>query len=278
MEALKKLFDSNLSSADLEKAAAQATHEGVPKQSVSEAKLVWGLRHQDTDYLEKILPELEDAASHFKKEDSAGMSSVEDFQGLLSYIKGMSAMKKGDEEGFKKHLTEAFWMSPEQAPLFGQAIMNHRTAQMMEKLTIDLKLPLTTSKGEATTLGDQLGKNKAVLLDFWASWCGPCMELMPALRKEATYLAEHHIAVAAMNTESDEDVADKVRRDKDMKLPWLVEPKGAPFSGPLGINSIPRMVLISTEGKILYNGHPQDPGLWAALKKLDASIEPTKEE
>jgi hypothetical protein len=54
--------------------------------------------------------------------------------------------------------------------------------------------------------------------------------------------------------------------------------QGEPFSGPLGINSIPRMVLISAEGKVLYNGHPQDPGLWAALKTLDSSIEPMKEE
>ena len=130
-ESLKKLFDPNLSSADLEQAAAQAVREGVPKQSVAEAKLVWGLRRQDTEYLEKILPELEDAAKAFRKEDSAGLGSAEDFQGLLSYIKGLGAMKKGDEEAFKKHLTEAFWLSPEQAPLFGRAITDHRNSQKM---------------------------------------------------------------------------------------------------------------------------------------------------
>jgi len=275
--ASKKLFDPNLSAADLEKALVEAGNAGVPRQALAEAKLVWGLRHQDTDFLEKALPELEAAAKDFKKADSAGLGSAEDFFGLLSYIKALAAMKKGDEAGFRKHITEAFWTSPEQAQLFAQAVTSHRSSQRMAKVTLDLKLPITTSKGEATTLGDQLGKNKAILVDFWASWCGPCMELMPELRKKSEYLEKHNIAVAGMNTESDESAADKVRREKDMKLPWLVEPKGEPFSGPLGINSIPRMVLISPEGRILYNGHPQDPALWAALKGVNAAIEPLKE-
>lgn len=275
---MKALFNNDQSAAELEKAIADAAKAGVPRQALAEAKLVWGLRHQDTAYLENALPELEAAAKEFKREDSAGMNSAEDFLALLYYIKSLSALKKGDEEGFKKNITEAFWLGPEQSQLFAQAISGRRTEQKMAKLTLDLKLPITTSKGEATTLGDQLGTKKAILLDFWASWCGPCMNLMPELRKKAEHLAKHQIAVAGMNTESDEGIADKVRVEKAMKLPWLVEPKERPFSGPLDINSIPRMVLISPDGKILYNGHPQDPALWAALKKLDATIEAPKGE
>jgi hypothetical protein len=40
----------------------------------------------------------------------------------------------------------------------------------------------------------------------------------------------------------------------------------------LEIDSIPRMVLVGPDGKVLYNGHPQDPGLWTALQKLDPAI------
>jgi thiol-disulfide isomerase/thioredoxin len=142
----------------------------------------------------------------------------------------------------------------------------------MAKISVDMKLPVTTSKGEATTLGDQLGKNKAILLDFWATWCGPCMNLMPSLRKKAEQLQKHGIVVAGMNNESDEAKADEVRAQKDMKMPWLVEPKGSPFSELLGIDSIPRMILLAPDGKVLFNGHPEEPGLWEALKKIDATI------
>ena len=276
-EITKKLFDQNISAADLDKAAEEALKSGAPKQLIAEARLVWGLQHQDNAYLAKILPELEAAAKSFKKEDSAGMGSAEEFNGLVSYIKALDAMNKGDEAAFKQHITEAFWLSPDQGQLFAGTISKHRTDAKMAGLKIDLKLPITTSKAEATTLGDQLGKNKAILLDFWASWCGPCMNLMPELRKKGAYLREHGIVVAGMNTESDEGIADKVRGEKDMKMPWLVEPKSHPFSEALDIKSIPRMILISVEGKVLFNGHPQEPGLWAALKKVDAAIEMMKE-
>lgn len=271
----KKLFDPQAPLEDFTKAAEEAAKSGAPAQIIAEAKLIWGLRHQDTAFLSKILPELETVAKNFKKEDSAGMGSVEDFNGLISYIKAMDAAAKGDEAGLKKHITEAFWLSPEQSGLFAETVKKFRTDAKMAKVSVDMNLPITNSKAEATTLTDVLGKNKAVLLDFWASWCGPCMNLMPELRKKAEHLGKHGIAVAGMNTESDEAIADKIRGEKGMKdVTWLVEPKTKPFSELLEISSIPRMILLSPEGKVLFNGHPQEPGLWAALKKVDAAIEP----
>ena len=54
---------------------------------------------------------------------------------------------------------------------------------------------------------------------------------------------------------------------------WLVEPNGKPFSELLKISSIPRMILLSPEGRVLFNGHPHDPALWTALKKIDPKID-----
>jgi thiol-disulfide isomerase/thioredoxin len=278
-EMAKKLFAPNVPLQDFEKAAQDAAKAGAPAQFIAEAKLVWGLRSRDTAFLSKIVPELEAAAKNFKKEDSAGIGSVEDFTSLIHYIKALEAAEKGDEAGLKQNITEAFWLSPEQAQLFSQTISHFRTQARMANVSIDMKLPITNSKAEATTLGDVLGKNKAVLLDFWASWCGPCMNLMPELRKKSELLAKHGIVVAGMNTESDEAVADKVRGEKGMKeVVWLVEPKARPFSGVLDIKSIPRMILLSPEGKVLFNGHPEENALWVALKKVDATIEPPKAE
>ena len=276
---IKELFTSNGTLEEFTKAADAAAKAGAPAQVLAEAKLIWGLKHKDTAYLSKILPELETAAKNFKKEESAGLGSSEDFAALICYIKALEAAGKGDAVALKEQITEAFWLSPEQAPLFAETITFFRTQAKMASVTMDLKLPITNSKAEATTLGDVLGKNKAVLLDFWASWCGPCMNLMPELRKKAEYLGQHGIVVAGMNTESDEAIADKVRAEKGMKdVTWLVEPKARPFSDVLEINSIPRMILVSREGKVLFNGHPQDASLWSALKKLDASIEAPKGE
>jgi thiol-disulfide isomerase/thioredoxin len=278
-ETAKKLFNPKASLEEFTKASDEAAKAGAPAQLLAEAKLVWGLRNKDTAFLSKALPELEAAVKNFKREDSAGLGSVEDFTALISYIKALEAAGKGDEKALKEHITEAFWLSPEQAELFAQTITFFRTQAKMANVTVDMKLPITNSKAEATTLGDVLGKNKAVLLDFWASWCGPCMNLMPELRKKSEQLARHGIVVAGMNTESDEGIADKVRSEKGMKdVVWLVEPKGKPFSGLLDISSIPRMILLSPDGRVLFNGHPQEAGLWVALKKVDPAITPAKEE
>jgi thiol-disulfide isomerase/thioredoxin len=275
---IKPLFEPNMSLADLEKAAAAGAKAGVPAQTIGEAKLVWGLRHQDNAFLERTLPELESAAQDFKKEDSASMSSKEDFLALINYIKALVAMKQGSEADFKKFITEAFWLSPQQAQLFAQTITKQRVDQKMASIKLDMTAPITDSKGESTTLAAQLGKNKAILLDFWASWCGPCIEGLPTLKKRAAYLSGHGIVVCGMNTESDEAAAEKVRVEKQMNLPWLVEPKEHPLTDPLEITTIPHVVLISPAGKVLYNGFPDDSGLWTALKGVDASIEPLKEE
>ena len=274
-EVLQRLFNPQATQEEFGKAVEEAAKAGAPKQFLAEAKLVWGLRHKDTAFLSKALPELEAAVSDFKKEDSAGLGSVEDFKGLISYIKALEASAKGDEAGLKQHITEAFWLSPDQGALFAETISFFRMQAKMAKITVDLKTPITDSKAKATTLTEVLGKDKALLLDFWASWCGPCMQLMPELKKKSALLAKHGIVVAGMNTESEAATADKVRGEKGMQdVVWLVEPQGKPFSELLGIDSIPRMVLLSPEGKVLFNGHPEDETLWTALKKIDAAIEP----
>jgi hypothetical protein len=71
-----------------------------------------------------------------------------------------------------------------------------------------------------------------------------------------------------MNTESDRNKAEKVRKDRKMSMAWLVEPKDEPLSRPLKIDSIPRAVLVTPDGKIAFCGHPQDAGLESALAGL----------
>ena len=134
-------------------------------------------------------------------------------------------------------------------------------------------LPDLSKAGLEGTVPDIRGK--VVHLDFWASWCGPCMNLMPALKKKAAVLAPHGIVVAAMNKDDDnaEATAERIRGELNATLPWLIEPPERPYSKALEITSIPRMILLSPTGKVLFNGHPEDPALWVALKKIDPAIE-----
>ncbi len=273
-EMMQRLFNPNATNEELVAATKEASKAGVPRQQILEAKLIWGLRKQDADWLMKILPELKVLAENFDPAQSAGIKSADDIRAFIEFTQGMVAKAKKDEAGYKKHMQEAFWLSPSQAPVFAQAIETDRREAKMATMKLDLKLALVTSGGEATTLADQLVGKKAVLLDFWASWCGPCMKLMPELKKKAEHLSKHGIVVAGMNKDDEkaESVAEKVRTEQDIEFPWLIEPMERPFSKLLEIDSIPRMILVAPDGKVLFNGHPQDPGLWTALQKLDPAI------
>ncbi len=272
---LQRMFGQDCSQEELLSLAKEANKAGIPRQQIIEAKLVWGLRHQDTAFLMKILPEVEILASSFDAANAAAIPNVEAVKSFIAYIKALKAGDAKDAAGFKQNILEAIWLNPQQAQVFLQSIDKFRREMIMETLIVDLKIPLTNSTGEATTLHDQLGGKKALLLDFWASWCGPCMNLMPALKKKAETLAPHGVVVAAMNKDDQdaESIAERIRKEQNATLPWLVEPPDRPYSKVLDINSIPRMILLSPDGKVLFNGHPEDPALWAALKKLDPGIE-----
>ncbi len=271
---MQRLFSENITQEELLELAKEANKIGVPRQQIIEAKLVWGLRHQDTAYLLKILPEIEILATSFDSASAAMLQDVDAVKAFIAYIKALKAGEEKDEAGFKQNILEALWLNPQQAAVFLQSIEKFRRETKMAALVVDLKIPLTTSMGEATTLKDVLGGKKALLLDFWASWCGPCMQLMPELPKKAEALAPHGIVVASVNKDDTnaEAIAEKVRQDLNTTMPCLVEPAERPYTKAFELSTIPRMVLISPEGKVLFNGHPQDPSLWTALKKVDPTV------
>lgn len=271
---VQRLFTQDMSEEELQSLGKEANKSGVPRQQIIEAKLVWGLRHQNTAFLVKVLPEIEIMATNFDPALAAALPNVDAVKSFIAYIKALKAGEVKDEDGFKQNILEAIWLNPQQAPVFIQSMEKYRLQAKMAALVVDLKTPLTTSTGEATTLKDQLGNKKALLLDFWASWCGPCMQLMPKLKQKAEALASHGIVVAAMNKDDEnaEATAERIRQEQNVTIPWLIEPAERPYTKLLEIATIPRMILLSPEGKVLFNGHPEDPALWVALKKIDATI------
>jgi thiol-disulfide isomerase/thioredoxin len=275
---LQKLFDPTINEEQLKAALKEAVKAGLPRQQMIEAKLVWGLRQQNQPWLTALLPELQILADNFDIKDTAGIKSADEVRGFILYIHALKASSDDDEAEFKKQITEAFWVNPDQAPLYTQLIQKKRQAAQLAKLKFDLTTVMNTAQGETTTLKEVLGTEKALLLDFWASWCGPCMQLMPELKLKAEHLKKHGVIVVGMNHDTDdaEAKATKVREDTGINTPWLIEPAERPYSSLLGIRGIPHMALITPAGQVLFSGHPQDPQLWTALKKIDSSIQPTK--
>ena len=108
---VQRLFTEEMSLEALQELAKEANKAGVPRQNIIEAKLVWGLRHQDTAFLLKILPEIEIMATSFDPAIAAVLKNVEAVKSFISYIKALKAGEAKDEDGFKQSILEAIWLN-----------------------------------------------------------------------------------------------------------------------------------------------------------------------
>ena len=99
-------------------------------------------------------------------------------------------------------------------------------------------------------------EGKVVLIDFWATWCKPCVGLIP----ETNHLAEEFkddLVVVGLSDES----ADKIRafqKKTEMKYPLAVDPDSK-MAKQLEIAGIPHVLLVSSDGVVRWQGLPALP-------------------
>lgn len=126
-----------------------------------------------------------------------------------------------------------------------------------------------TPDGKEISLSDFVGKNKYVLVDFWASWCPPCRSEMPKVVSLYNQYKDKGFEIVGVSLD---DEADKWKKGiKDLNITWaqMSDLKGwdSDLSNAYAINSIPHMVLIDKDGKIIARGFSVEE-LSAKLKEL----------
>jgi thiol-disulfide isomerase/thioredoxin len=127
---------------------------------------------------------------------------------------------------------------------------------------------VTTIDGQRVTL-DSL-KGKVVLIDFWATWCGPCREALPHVRRIAQQFAGQPLVVLSISLDSDEQKwKDFVGKNE---MTWMQVRDGG-FTGPVAqmfeVRSIPHTFTIDSDG-VLQDEHIGDGSVEGKLKKLVA--------
>lgn len=117
-------------------------------------------------------------------------------------------------------------------------------------------------------------KGKVVLVDFWATWCGPCVGEMPHVMKVYEKLHEKGFEVVGVSLDqTDEDLRNFV---KERNVPWTQvifaneDERGwnNPLARKLGINSIPATFLIDQQGNVASFDLRGEKPLEKAVEKL----------
>lgn len=132
-----------------------------------------------------------------------------------------------------------------------------------------------TRDGKEIRLSDYVGKNKLILLDFWASWCIPCIQEVPLLKELQEKYESKGLLVIGVSVDSDRKKWEEALDKHEPAGIQISELKGWESVSRInyGVQAIPFTVLIDSSGKILAR-NPHGPLLKEVIEKYFLSNRP----
>lgn len=276
--ALERLLSERGTPAELEATIKKAREAGASEQAILEARFLYHVDRQEDDKLAAMAPDFLKRKDSFKLDESEIFAVTEDWQAVVEYVQAIAALKKNDRDAFKKHITEAFWLSPRQGSAFAPHIDRLRMDDAMRSVKVEGTTKLASlMAGESLELAALMKDKKALLLHFWSPWSQESEASMPDFKVTAQALLKNNIAVASVLADDDVEAKSAAKETvTGLGTPppgaWLVDREKDSLHALLRIQNLPTMVLVATDGSILFNGHPSEDRLWDELQKLAPDI------
>lgn len=92
-------------------------------------------------------------------------------------------------------------------------------------------------------------KGRAVVINFWASWCEPCLNEMPSLQTVAELYGPDKLVVLAVNFKQSNPTILNFVQKTALQLPVLPDPQGM-LARQWGVKAFPTTVLVAADGKV----------------------------
>ncbi|MBA3533331.1 MAG: TlpA family protein disulfide reductase [Ardenticatenales bacterium] len=113
-------------------------------------------------------------------------------------------------------------------------------------------------------------RGQPIVINFWASWCGPCRTEMPALQQVASAHAEEGLVVLLVNQGESEETIARFRDQMGLTLPILLD-KTLSTAESYNVRALPSTFFVDREGRIqevVIGGPMSDPYLSSRVESL----------
>ena len=133
------------------------------------------------------------------------------------------------------------------------AQQQEQTANSQEPTAENMYINITalTPEGAELSLSDLVGQTDFVLVDFWASWCGPCRRFVPVLKEIYAGQPAGRLQILSCSVDQDLMAWQVALNEEQMPWPQMREDADHPCADKYGVQFIPHTVLIDKEGHIV---------------------------
>ena len=162
--------------------------------------------------------------------------------------------------------SSSMFTTEEQEALIAKVPANYANSEAVQEIKSRIEIDKKTAVGQKFTdfamktpdgkdikLSDVVAKNKVTLVDFWASWCGPCRAEMPNVVKDYKTFKSKGLGIIGVSL--DNDVEKWKQAIKDLGITWeqMSDLKGWECEGArlYNVRGIPSTVLIAQDGTII---------------------------
>lgn len=116
---------------------------------------------------------------------------------------------------------------------------------------------LASNQGKNMRLAEMRGE--VVMINFWASWCGPCRQEMPILEELYSRYSRAGFTILGVNVEPDPADADKILKDIPVSFPVLYDTESK-VSQLYSVEAMPSTILVDRDGNLRYLHRGYKPG------------------